>query len=196
MLAQAGCDAAALECGAHRPSRRQPARSRAPASEPSALHNNCSGKHAGFVCASLRSWDRSLAATSSRESSGAARSRAVIESVTAPRSAPTIVRHRWLLDPDLGDAAQASSRTPSRASAQGRHLAPERAKAAARLRAACARTSVLRRRHRAFLHRDHEAVRRARFVKTGAEGVYCGALPEQGSASRSNATTARRAPPR
>src|ERR1041385_7772520 len=51
MLARAGLDGGALECGAHWPSH-QPstqalARSGATAS---ALHNNCSGKHAGFLC--------------------------------------------------------------------------------------------------------------------------------------------------
>src|SRR3954447_18573982 len=51
MLARAGLDSGALECGAHWPSH-QPstqvlARSGA---APSALHNNCSGKHSGFLC--------------------------------------------------------------------------------------------------------------------------------------------------
>src|SRR5256885_8803884 len=51
MLARAGLDAAALECGAHwpmyQPATQALARSGA---APSALHNNCSGKHAGFLC--------------------------------------------------------------------------------------------------------------------------------------------------
>src|SRR5207237_6172689 len=52
MLARAGLDGGALECGAHwpihQPSAQALARSGATAS---ALHNNCSGKHAGFLCA-------------------------------------------------------------------------------------------------------------------------------------------------
>src|ERR1700730_7142324 len=51
MLARAGLDAAALECGAHRP-RHSPsgeALGRA-GRDPSRLHNNCSGKHAVFLC--------------------------------------------------------------------------------------------------------------------------------------------------
>ena len=52
MLERAGLDAQALECGAHwplhQPSAQALARSGATAS---AVHNNCSGKHAGFLCA-------------------------------------------------------------------------------------------------------------------------------------------------
>ena len=50
MLARAGLDAAALECGAHWPSHQPSSQALARAGgAPSALHNNCSGKHAGFV---------------------------------------------------------------------------------------------------------------------------------------------------
>src|SRR5690349_17350558 len=51
MLARAGLDASALECGvqwpSHSDSSRALARSGATAT---ALHNNCSGKHSGFIC--------------------------------------------------------------------------------------------------------------------------------------------------
>ena len=51
MLRKAGREAGALECGAHWPSRDSAARALASGGGvPSALHNNCSGKHAGFVC--------------------------------------------------------------------------------------------------------------------------------------------------
>jgi L-asparaginase II len=49
MLAKAGLDADALECGAHWPFDGA-LRALARGGAPSALHNNCSGKHAGFVC--------------------------------------------------------------------------------------------------------------------------------------------------
>ena len=55
MLAKAGVDAGALECGAHWPSNEQAARTLARQEQsPGALHNNCSGKHAGFVCLGCR----------------------------------------------------------------------------------------------------------------------------------------------
>src|SRR5437660_994724 len=52
MLRQAGLGADALECGAHWPLHQPSAQALARAGETaSALHNNCSGKHAGFLCA-------------------------------------------------------------------------------------------------------------------------------------------------
>ena len=51
MLAKAGCDETCLECGAHWPMGQGPLVSLAGSgAKPSALHNNCSGKHAGFIC--------------------------------------------------------------------------------------------------------------------------------------------------
>src|SRR6266850_955562 len=51
MLARAGLDANALECDAHWPSHQPSSQALArSAVGPSALHNNCSGKHAGFLC--------------------------------------------------------------------------------------------------------------------------------------------------
>src|SRR5690606_9931542 len=51
MLAKAGLDQSALECGAHWPTRQEAALDLAAHGKtPSALHNNCSGKHAGFLC--------------------------------------------------------------------------------------------------------------------------------------------------
>jgi L-asparaginase II len=52
MLAKAGLDAAALECGTHWPYFELAQRALAQRGErPSALHNNCSGKHAGMLLA-------------------------------------------------------------------------------------------------------------------------------------------------
>ena len=63
MLAMAGTDAGVLECGAHWPYREAFQREMAARGEtPGALHNNCSGKHAGFVClACHRAGGRALA---------------------------------------------------------------------------------------------------------------------------------------
>jgi L-asparaginase II len=50
-LARLGLDVDALECGAHWPLSDAAARALAASGAgPSALHNNCSGKHAGFLC--------------------------------------------------------------------------------------------------------------------------------------------------
>src|ERR1700733_5295170 len=50
MLTKAGVDASALCCGTHWPISQQAAFALARTEAPSALHNNCSGKHAGFLC--------------------------------------------------------------------------------------------------------------------------------------------------
>src|ERR1700734_1133410 len=53
MLAKADRDERALECGVHWPLGETEARALARLGKtPTALHNNCSGKHAGFVCLS------------------------------------------------------------------------------------------------------------------------------------------------
>ena len=50
MLAAIGCTASDLECGAHAPTDPASAQALIRAGEaPTALHNNCSGKHAGFL---------------------------------------------------------------------------------------------------------------------------------------------------
>ena len=50
MLAKAGLDVSALACGTHWPASEAATTALARTGEPSALHNNCSGKHAGFLC--------------------------------------------------------------------------------------------------------------------------------------------------
>ena len=52
MLASAGLDGPALECGAHWPSDQEAtlALARAGPRRRRPLHNNCSGKHSGFLC--------------------------------------------------------------------------------------------------------------------------------------------------
>jgi L-asparaginase II len=51
MLQKAGRDASCLACGTHWPLGETAARALAASGgTPSALHNNCSGKHAGFIC--------------------------------------------------------------------------------------------------------------------------------------------------
>jgi L-asparaginase II len=62
----------------------------------------------------------------------------------------------------------------------GQGLAPERAKAAARLRAACAEKPWHVAGTGRFCTEVMQALGARVFVKTGAEGVFCAALPEQG----------------
>lgn len=56
MLAKAGRDVSALECGAHWSSDQATLIHQARTiDKPTALHNNCSGKHSGFVCTCVHS---------------------------------------------------------------------------------------------------------------------------------------------
>lgn len=54
MLRKAGLDASYLKCGAHEPYGKEAARAlREKGEAPSAIHNNCSGKHAGMLALSV-----------------------------------------------------------------------------------------------------------------------------------------------
>ena len=70
MLGKAGLDASALECGTHWP-RLGPVAYALAASgrEPDALNNNCSGKHAGFLCLACVLCDGVLCASTRRATS-------------------------------------------------------------------------------------------------------------------------------
>lgn len=179
MLAQAGLDATCLACGAHWPLNEAARIALARAGdEPSALHNNCSGKHAGFLCA---------ATTLGEETRGYVAAdhpiqteiRAILEDLT---------RHR-LTDKDraIDGCAIPTWAIPLRALAagfarlgSGQGLAPGRIKAARRILAACAKKPWHVAGTGKFDTEVMEHFGKRVFVKTGAEGVYCGAIPELG----------------
>jgi L-asparaginase II len=177
MLERCGLDATALACGTHWPLNQAAAHALARAGrQPSALHNNCSGKHAGFVCVACatgvphRGYE-SAAHPIQREV------RAVIEGLAGVTlgavavdgcSVPT-----WAIP--LTNLAQAFARF-----ATGHGLPPARAKAAARLRAACAAKPFFAAGTGRFCTVVMEALGERVYVKGGAEGVLCAALPQQG----------------
>src|SRR5262245_52330873 len=138
MLARAGLDVSALECGAHRPSHHASADALVRAGRaPSPLHNNCSGKHAGFLCVACHlGVDHHGYVASNHPVQRAVRT--TIEELTGATlsedscgvdgcSVPT-----WAVP--LANLARAFARFGT-----GRGLDAARGKAAARLRAACAR---------------------------------------------------------
>jgi L-asparaginase II len=179
MLARAGLDAAALECGAHRPSHSQSAEALLRANRaPSALHNNCSGKHAGFLCVARHlGVDHHGYVAPSHPVQQAVK--ATIEELTGARiaqaqcavdgcSVPT-----WAVP--LRNLAQAFARFGT-----GCGLSAARADAAARLRSACAHHPFFIAGSGRFATVAMERLRERAFLKGGAEGVFCAALPEQG----------------
>jgi L-asparaginase II len=179
MLARAGRDADALECGAHWPLSDEAGRALAEAGRsPSALHNNCSGKHAGFVC---------LACAEGIEPTGYVRpdhpvQRAVTAALAEVTGAP-LERQT----PAVDGCSIPSFAIPLKGLAlgfarftTGRGLGPERAEAARRIRSAVAAAPWAVAGEGRF---DSEAMARigpSVFIKAGAEGVYCAALPDLG----------------
>jgi L-asparaginase II len=178
MLAAAGLDAGALACGAHWPAYQPAAAALARTGAPSALHNNCSGKHAGFLCAACAMvidhadyWQPKHPVQQ--------QVRAVLQDFTGTRlgderravdgcSVPT-----WAVP--LEGLARAFAILGT-----GHGLAPERARAVARLRAACAHKPWHVAGTGRFCTEIMQMFGARVFVKTGAEGVYCGALPGPG----------------
>ncbi|TIO80046.1 MAG: asparaginase, partial [Mesorhizobium sp.] len=179
MLAKAGLDKTALECGAHWPSSHVATIALARAgSAPNPLHNNCSGKHAGFLCTCVHSG----IAHGGYVKAGHALQEMVRDAMQSVTGAGHDVDHCGtdgcsiptyavpLKSFALGFARMAT----------GRGFAPERAKAAKRLLSACmAEPFLVAGTGKADLALMRAAPGRI-FVKTGAEGVYCAALPEHG----------------
>jgi L-asparaginase II len=179
MLARIGLDAAALECGAHWPSHQPSGHALIRAGRaPSALHNNCSGKHSGFLCVACRLGieHRGYGAPAHPVQRAV---KAALEDLAGVAlgeescavdgcSVPT-----WALP--LENLARAFA-----CFATGRGFKPARAKAAARLRAACAAEPYYVAGTGRFALVAMERLRENLFVKTGAEGVFCGAIPGQG----------------
>ena len=178
MLAKAGLDVSALRCGAHWPIAQPALVALARTGEPSALHNNCSGKHAGFLCvACAKGIDH---ADYWRPQHPVQREvRAVLEDFTGTvlgddrRAIDGCSVPTWAIP--LQNLARAFAKFGT-----GRGLGPERARAAARLRAACTQKPWHVAGTGRFCTEIMQRFGARVFVKTGAEGVHCGALPELG----------------
>ncbi len=146
--------------------------------QPGPLHNNCSGKHAGFIClACHRGIDpagyvgvdhpvqREITATL-EAMTGASLGRDVC--AVDGCSIPT-----WAIP--LDRLALAFARFVS-----GEGMPPARAAAARRLRDACMAEPFMVAGTGRFCTDTMTLFRGRLFVKTGAEGVFCGAFPDLG----------------
>jgi L-asparaginase II len=189
MLAKADVDVDALECGTHWPYFDGAIKALAAAGQqPDALNNNCSGKHAGFVCLGCL-----MAEQTGKEGDRRAFLRGyvkpehpVMREVTAALQAAT----GWdLANTPVGTdgcsiptyaiplrhLAHAFARVGT-----GTALSPGRARAAARLRAAVARAPEMVAGSGRFDSRVMARLGERVFCKVGAEGVYCASFPELG----------------
>ena len=185
MLAKAGVDADALECGAHWPYHDGSIKALAAAGlQPSALHNNCSGKHSGFVCLGCM-----MAEGDDRRAflKGYVKpDHPVMREVTAALQAATgyDLAHTAMgtdgcsiptFAIPLRHIAHAFARV-----ATGVGLSDGHARAAKRLRAAVAAAPYFVAGTGRFDTRLMERLGARVFCKVGAEGVHCAALPELG----------------
>ncbi len=179
MLAKAGQDAGCLECGTHWPMGE--VANRALAAEggaPNALHNNCSGKHAGFIC---------LACGTGEDPKGY---------VSAHHPVQRMVREAL---EDITGACHTMEKSgidgcsiptyaiplPSLAFGfakfgSGAHLPSETKAAAERIRKAVAAHPFMVAGTGRFDTKLMEILKERVFVKVGAEGVYCASFPELG----------------
>jgi L-asparaginase II len=179
LLTRAGLDESYLACGAHWPvsERATQALMRA-GRRPQAIHNNCSGKHAGMLAASVhlgldpRGYERPdhrlqvMIAGIISETCGVRLDRDCMG--VDGCSVPT-----WSLP--LSALARGFARLGT-----GEGLSPTRADAAARLLRACFASPVLVAGEGRFDTIAVRALAPAIFVKGGAEGVHCAALPGLG----------------
>ncbi|MHB2265945.1 asparaginase [Aliihoeflea sp. PC F10.4] len=179
ILARAGLSVADLECGTHWPTRQEAtielARSGA---WPSALHNNCSGKHSGFVCTC-----RHLGIDHHGYVKAGHRSqemvREAMEAVTGAAHGVDMCGTDGCSIPTYAVPLSSLARGFARM-ATGQGLGTERAKAAKRIFKACmAEPFYVAGTDRVDTKLMTLGAGRL-FVKVGAEGVYCGALPELG----------------
>jgi L-asparaginase II len=161
MLLKAGQDVGCLECGVHWPMGEAANRALAASGgSPSALHNNCSGKHAGFVCLACgqgQSPKGYTGACHTVEKSG-------IDGCSIPTYAIPL--------PSL---AFGFARFGT-----GSGLPGDGKAASARIRKAVARHPFMVAGTGRFDTKLMELLGERAFVKVGAEGVYCASLPELG----------------
>jgi L-asparaginase II len=179
MLAKAGRDLSCLECGTHWPSYDGATRALARAGlEPTALHNNCSGKHSGFIC---------LACDRGDDPKGYIQpdhpTMKVITAALAEMTSTTLDERNIGVDgcsiPTYAIPLRALALGFARF-ATGRGLAADRAAATRRIRAAVAAQPRMVAGTNRFDTKVIAALGERVFVKGGAEGVHCGAIPELG----------------
>lgn len=179
MLRRAGLDAAALECGSHWPSDEQAMHDLVRGGRlPNPLHNNCSGKHSGFLCTCVHQGIAHRGYVGA-DHEAQRQVRAVLESVTGAVHEADRCGTDGCSIPTYAVPLHALAHGFARM-ATGAGMEEGRARAARRLIAACmAEPFFVGGTGTADLCLMSLAPGRI-FVKTGAEGVYCGSLPELG----------------
>ncbi|EKF58067.1 hypothetical protein QWE_15733 [Agrobacterium albertimagni AOL15] len=179
MLKAAGRDASVLECGAHWSSHQSVLIDQVRTLEkPTALHNNCSGKHSGFVCTCCHTGDdprgyagfdhplQEAIRAIMTDLTGAVLSRD--NCGTDGCSIPTYAVPLTGLARGFGKLVT------------GKGLEPLRAAAARRLINACMAEPFYVAGTKRFCTKLMQVAPGRIFAKTGAEGVFCALLPDKG----------------
>ncbi|MCE1235034.1 MAG: asparaginase [Hyphomicrobiales bacterium] len=181
MLARVDRDETCLACGPQWPGREDDrGRLHREGLRPSRLHNNCSGKHAGFVCAACHqgmdpSGYERVDHPLHRQIAAALSDVAGVDLADAPRGVDGCSIPTWAIP--LEALARGFAKLTT-----GVGLAPDRARAATRLiDAALAEPFMIAGTGR-WCTDLIEAFDRRIYVKIGAEGVYVAALPDEGLA--------------
>ena len=185
MLAKAGLDVGALECGTHWPRIAKVANALAASGkEPNALYNNCSGKHAGFLCLACMLCDR-------------VHLRQYVKGYVAPRH-PVMRAITEALEATTGHDLRQAPRGIDGCSiptfaipldrlalafariGNGTGLRPGHSRAASRLMKAVARHPFMAAGSDRFDTEVMEALGERVYCKVGAEAVFCASFPERG----------------
>lgn len=179
MLAKAGRDATCLECGAHWPSGEAAKLALAARGEkPNALHNNCSGKHAGFIC---------LACGLDEDPRGYVKAahpvqqavRASLEDVTGASHTDEVSGIDGCSIPTYAIPLPALAFGFAKFGT-GIGLSGSQKSAAERIRRAVARHPFMVAGTGRFDTKLMDVLGERAFTKGGAEGVWCAAFPELG----------------
>ncbi|TRZ68758.1 MAG: asparaginase [Rhodocyclaceae bacterium] len=184
-LAAAGLDATALECGAHWPSHEASMRAMVrEGASISALHNNCSGKHAGFLCLGCILDEEKDARRFGRGyiDPGHPTMRVVTAALQATTGFDPAIAPRGIDGcsiPTYGIPLRRLALAFARFGGEV-GLSPEHARAARRLRQAVARAPFFVAGTGRFDTRVMELLGERVFCKVGAEGMYCAAFPDRG----------------
>ena len=178
MLAKAGFKPSDLRCGAHWPIAQAAAAAVARSGAPSPLHNNCSGKHAGFLCVA-RALGVDHADYWRPEHPVQHLVRSVLEDFTGAALGGTVCAIDGCSVPTWAVPLRNLAHGMAKFGV-GRGVSAERARAVAQLRQACANKPWYVAGTDRFCTDVMQLFGDRVFVKTGAEGVYCAALPRQG----------------
>ncbi|MEI2384552.1 asparaginase [Breoghania sp. JC706] len=179
MLIKAGLDESALECGAQWPQLEEDRAALHLAGEkPGAIHNNCSGKHAGFL---------GLARVMGVETRGYVKPdhpvqreiHSVLEAMTGAALGQDVCGIDGCAIPTFAVPLSGLAKAFA-AFATGEGLDPGRAEACSTLYEACTSNPYMVAGKGRFCTDVMTAFGDRVFVKTGAEGVFCGAIPELG----------------